>query len=647
MIPEASRSSFIWSMCGNLSHLIWSFYTWEWSSLMRPSFFARLNRAGAFAVLMAVGCGQGSPTERSVDPLSARQGAQQLSGQRPRELATLAPTAPLADSATIDVAIGLALPDDAAAEGLVRDLYDPASPRHHQFLTPDQYAERFAPSVASYQAVLDFAAKNQLTIVRKTPTRRLVHVRGSALAINRAFHVRLQQYQHPTEARTFYAADREPSLDLDVPIKFIVGLDDLHRPRRAHDANVTSNRAPQAGGSGPSGEYTGYDFRNTYAPGVGTAGLGQTVGILADFSYNPNDITAYEDASGFPFHVQLQNIEVGGFTGGNPATCTTDCVGYLEAAADIELALSMAPGLRQISVYQFVYNNAAILDVLDEMAHPTQGEPLPAQLSTSVFINFGNGATYPPLTQMAAQGQAFFVASGDWGAYNESNGGGDFAPNDDPHVVSVGGTILTTAANAAWSGETTWWQSTSTGTGGGYSSWSLDPEFTIPSWQAGMNFAAFGGSPFVRNMPDVALIAENMSVYLNGSWQYFGGTSAAAPLWAGFMAVVNERAVERTGAVIGLPTPAIYSIERSGICETCFHDVTTGNNSSLDNLTGYSAVPGYDLCTGWGTPNGEPLIDALVTYPCASGTVFEADFGGCASYGQLAAAWTTVIAPTS
>jgi subtilase family serine protease len=615
---------------------------------MRPSFFERLNHAGAFALLMAVGCGQGSPSEASsVGPFLTPQGAQQLSGQRPREVATLAPSAPIADSTTIDVAIGLALADDAAVDGLVRDLYDPASPRYHRFLTPDEYTKKFSPSVESYQAVLDFAARNQLTVVRKTPNRRLVHVRGSALAINRAFHVTLQQYQHPTEARMFYAADREPSLDLDVPIKFIVGLDDLHPPRRIHDPNAMSHQAPQAGGSGSGGRYTGYDFRNAYAPGVGAVGFGQTVGILEKFAYNPNDITTYEDGSGFPYHVWLQNVYVDGFTGGNPATCTTDCIGYIEAATDIEMALSMAPGLRQISVYGFAGDNASILDVLDEMAHPTQGEPLPAQISTSYYINYGNGAVYPPLTQLAAQGQAFFVASGDWGSYDESKGGGDFAPNDDPHVVSVGGTILTTAANAAWSEETTWWLSTSTATGGGYSPWTLDPEFAIPSWQAGMNFAAFGGSPFVRNMPDVSLVADNISVYFNGSWQGIAGTSASSPLWAGFMALVNERAVETKGAVIGLPTPAIYAIERSGICETCFHDITTGNNFSLANPSSYSAVPGYDLCTGWGTPNGQPLIDALVTYPCASGTVFEADFGGCVSYSQLAAAWTTVMAPAS
>lgn len=127
-----------------------------------------------------------------------------------------------------------------------------------------------------------------------------------------------------------------------------------------------------------------------------------------------------------------------------------------------------------------------------------------------------------------------------------------------------------------------------------------------------MDYTASKGSTTVRNAPDVSMVADNISVFFNGSWTGFAGTSAAAPLWAGFMALANEQAAALGRPRVGFANPALWAIGRSQKGPTCFHDITIGNNFNSTNPNLYSAVAGYDLCTGWGTPNGQVLINALV-----------------------------------
>src|SRR5258708_1346859 len=124
--------------------------------------------------------------------------------------------------------------------------------------------------------------------------------------------------------------------------------------------------------------------------------------------------------------------------------------------------------------------------------------------------------------------------------------------------------------------------------------------------------AANSGSATWRNIPDVALTADSVYVaYNNGSAGGFGGTSCAAPLWAGFCALVNQQSVALSGTTVGFLNPALYTIARGSNYTSCFHDVTTGNNTGVNTPGLFNAVAGYDLCTGLGTPNGTNLINAL------------------------------------
>ena len=540
---------------------------------------------------------------------------QQLRGHVPVEVARLTPVGPLPETTHLDLVIGLPLRHADSLTALLTQLYDTASPRFADYLTPEQFTAAFGPTAESYAQLEQFAESNHLAVVRRTPSRKTLHVRATAGVVNRLFHITLQQYRHPTENRLFYAPDVEPSIDIATPILHISGLDDMHPPGRVSHRLYPGGRPPGdprfAGGSGTLGDYTGNDFRAAYASGVSLTGSKQVVGILEMFGYEESDILAYESAYSIP-PVPLQNVYVGGYTG-----ATT----HVESAADIELAISMAPGLAKVVVYG-AYTGTGVHDILSEMATPTQGEPLPAQLSSSYYF-FYDQNVYDALAQFRAQGEAFFVASGDYGSYDEITGAGAFPPADHPLVTSVGGTLLQTAsAGGAWTSEIA-----APFSGGGYSPWgATNPQFAIPPWQSDMDFTAAQGSATVRNAPDVAMVASNISVYEKGQWAGFSGTSASAPLWAGFMALVNENALRNGRPPIGFANPALYRVAKSADYPKAFHDITVGNNFNATNPTKYQTVPGFDLVTGWGSPIGAFLIDAL-TRPALCHTHPELCYG--------------------
>jgi hypothetical protein len=523
-------------------------------------------------------------------------GSQQLHGQVPAAAAHLAPVDRLAGSKSLDLAIGLPLRNPEALANLLQELYDPASPNYHHFLTPEQFTGRFGPTEEDYQAVIAFAEANGLKVTGTHPNRLLVDVHGPVANIESALHVTLRVYQHPQEARTFYAPDVEPSLDLMVPVLRISGLNNysLPRPRLQLPGLNNEPQATSNSGSGPNGGYMGSDFRAAYAPGVALNGAGQAVGLLQFDGYTASDITYYESQAGLP-NVTLSNVLIDGASG-NPSGGG----GEVEVSLDIEMAISMAPGLSRVIVYM-APNPSPWEDLLNRMAN----DNLAKQLSCSWYEAGGgsNPVADQIFQQMAAQGQSFFNASGDYDAYT---GLIDF-PGDTPYLTQVGGTTLsTTGPGGAWTSETVWNWGNGIGSGGGIST-----QYPIPSWQTNINMTANQGSTTMRNTPDVALTADNVYVRADGANHNVGGTSCAAPLWAGFAALINQQAVAGGRPAVGFINPAVSALGAKPNYATCFHDITTGNNTSGSSPAKFYAVTGYDLCTGWGTPGGQNLINAL------------------------------------
>jgi subtilase family serine protease len=503
---------------------------------------------------------------------------------------------------SLNLAIHLPVRNQAELTQLLHDLYDPKSPNFHKYLNVSEFTKRFAVTAADYNAVVAWAKANGLTVTAKTPNRRLLAVQGSVGTVNRAFHVKINYYRRPGGARTFYSPDREPTVaGLSVPLLQITGLNNYVLPQSMlrHRAVVSATAPVSATGSGPAGEYLPSDMRAAYYGNGPLTGAGQTIGIFSFDGYLLSDVQLYYSKTGMSSNVPIENVLVDGFSGACTAVSspTSSACDDGEQVLDIVNAIGMAPGIKQILFYEGSSNT----EILNQMATDNVAKVL----SSSWGWNPADAASDDPIFQeFAAQGQSFVSASGDDGEFNSSTYS---FPGVDPYITQVGGTDLTTTGGGgAWSAETAWPQS-----GGGYVSGT-----PIPSWQQlpGVLNSSNLGSSTLRNAPDVAAEAnfDNPTV-VNGSFVTgYGGTSFATPRWAGFLALVNQQSVANGKGTVGFINPALYNLGISASYSGAFHDITSGSNPpSTGDGSGFNAVPGYDLVTGWGSPAGVGLINQL------------------------------------
>jgi kumamolisin len=497
--------------------------------------------------------------------------------------------------------IVLPLSDQAGLHTFLNELYDPASSSYRHFLTVAEFTERFGPSQADYDAVVGFARMNGLTVVGGTRDGMDVQVKGPVSAIQAAFHVEMRTFQHPTEDRAFFAPDREPTVNLPLQLWHISGLDNYSIPHtmlvNKDDYAAAHGIAPEnvvshaSTGSGPSASFLGSDMRAAYYGGTALTGAGQNLGLFEYLGTDPTDLITYYKNAGETINVPITLLS----TDGTSLSCleSKDC-DDTEQTLDMTQALGMAPGLSSLTMY-VGSTDTAILSVM------TTYSPLPTTIGCSWGWTPVDPTTLDPyFERMAAQGQNFFAASGDHSTWSSKN---EAWPADDPNVVSVGGTDLVTAgAGGAWENETAWADS-----GGGISPDSI----AIPAWQQipGVINSSNHGSTTLRNGPDVSANA-NFTFYVCADQtactaNHWGGTSFAAPMWAGYMALVNQQLVSNSEPPIGFLNPTIYAQNVTSAYDADFHDITSGTSGS------YSAVTGYDLVTGWGSPNGQNLINAL------------------------------------
>jgi kumamolisin len=329
-------------------------------------------------------------------------------------------------------------------------------------------------------------------------------------------------------------------------------------------------------------------MRAAYYGGTALTGAGQYLGLFQFAGYDIADVNTYFKNVGQTLNVPIVGIS----TDGTSVNCVYPSCDDTEQTLDITQATSMAPGLA--TLYVFVGSSDTAI-----FAAMSTHSPLTAQMSASwMWTPADPSADDPYFEKFAAQGQNFFAAAGDWNSWKTS----PYAyPAEDAYVTGVGGTDLQTqSAGGPWASETAWSDS-----GGG-----ISPDgIPIPSWQqlSGVINSKNQGSTTLRNGPDVAA-ESNFDFYVcadqRGCGSGWGGTSFAAPMWAGFMALVNQQAVANGNPTLGFINPIIYPIGVGSGYGNAFHDITSGNN-------GYPAVAGYDLVTGWGSPNGSGLINAL------------------------------------
>ena len=515
---------------------------------------------------------------------------------------------------TLHFDIVLPLRDRAGLQAFVKEVNDPSTSSYHQFLTPQEFTSRFGPSQEDWDTLVAFAKASGFEIINGTREERDLRLTGTVANIEKAFHVTMGLYQDPTEDRTFFAVDREPTVDLPFQLWHITGLDNNSKPHpmyvkksdyaKAHGIDPSKVVTHATTGSGPSASFLGSDMRAAYYQGTALTGTGQNIALFEFAGTDLADLSTYYKNVGQtePYTPTLIS------TGGYATTCVdsgSKACDDTEQTLDMTQAMGMAPGSTMLYMYVcgdvLASGSGNISDTACISAMvSTASAPLSKQIGCSWGWTPADPSTLDPyFEQMASQGQNFFVAAGDSSAWSASN---EAWPADDANIVSVGGTDLTTASAAGpWKSETAWADS-----GGGISPDSIP----IPSWQqlSGVITSSNKGSTTLRNGPDVAANA-NFTFYVCADQTTctandYGGTSFAAPMWAAYLALANQQAATN-GDTIGFIDPIIYPAALGSSYSTLFHDITSGSCGT------YSGITGYDLCTGWGSPNTTGLINLL------------------------------------
>jgi kumamolisin len=502
----------------------------------------------------------------------------------------------------LNLDIVLPIHDQTGLDRFVEEVYDPSSAVYRHFLTPQEFTARFGPTQADYKAVVQFAQMHGFTVTGGSRDGMDVQVRGSVAAVEAAFHVRMQTYKHPKEDRNFFSPDAEPTTDLSFNLWHVSGLDNYSLPhplvvsKTAYaaamgiDANQVVSHATT--GSGPSASFLGSDMRAAYYGGSLT-GAGQNLGLLEYEGTNLTDLTTYYTNAKQTNSVPITLLSVDGTS--TSCTYRTNRCDDTEQTLDMTQALGMAPGLASLTMY-IGSTDTAIISAM------TTHSPLPTTIGCSWGWTPADPSTLNPyFEKMASQGQSFFAASGDNSTWTKTGSSAAW-PADNAYVLSVGGTdLVTSSAAGPWKSETAWVDS-----GGG-----ISPDgVAIPSWQqiAGVINSSNRGSTTLRNGPDVSANA-NFTFYTCADQttclaNEYGGTSFAAPMWAGYLALVNQQLASNSQGPAGFINPTVYQQNVGSSYGTNFHDITSGTSGS------YSAVTGYDLVTGWGSPT-PALVNAL------------------------------------
>lgn len=506
----------------------------------------------------------------------------------------LSPLHASAANRQLQLSIALNLRNQATLNQLLQAQSDPHSSMYHQYLTPQEFASMFAPTPASVNQVVTYLHSQGLHVSSVASNRLLIDASGSLSTVEHAFNVNISDYS--LHGRTVFAPTSEPSVPTSLAglVVNISGLDDV---AQYHHAALQVKAADPAGGFAPSDLRTAYDMNPLLSNVDGT---GQTTAIFELDGYLPNDVTTYLNNNNLG-SAKFSNVFVDG-------TSNTAGAGAIEVELDMEVVSAIAPGANQ-KIYIGPNSTTGVNDtynkiVTDDLAPVTStswGE-CEADSGNSELSALDN-----IFAQAAAQGQTIFAAAGDSGAFDcDTNALAVDSPADDPNVVGVGGTNLQVGTGSVYGSESVWSDPTDTqrspnGSGGGGG---LSTFFAKPAFQTGPGF----DTNTMRHVPDVSADADPASGYAifctasaagcpaSGNVEV-GGTSAAAPLWAGVTTDTNAFLASQGKSSLGHVNAELYTLFNTTQSFTAYHDITVGNNLN------FNATVGYDLASGIGTPD--------------------------------------------
>jgi subtilase family serine protease len=523
----------------------------------------------------------------------------------------------------ISVILSLPLGDSAGAGEFAQRVSNHKDPLYRKYITPEEFAARYGANTNDYAALKQWAIANGLTIAHEAGARTSLTVRGSVVQFQVLFRTQLNNYRS-SDGNEFYSASVKPAIPDAIAGKVagIIGLTNSvqYAPlAKVYKAFGEAGVAPvdgtdTSGGTGPGGAYAASDLRTAYRiPHFGGL-IPQTVAVFEQGGFFKYDVETYLKRMNLP-HPPVTFVGVNGYDG-----YVYDFNVELEAVLDIDMVIAINPQVKEVIAYEDGNDpfGVALIDALDQVAQDNKAQILSisygldeSEQGTDQMI-----AENTALTQLASQGITVLASAGDDGAYGRT-GTANFPatynvsdPGSQPLITCVGGTSLATGPGQVYVTESVWNRlgSGHGATGGGYSSY-----WSIPSWQPGQWVSLNGGSSTYRNVPDVAAVGDpitGVAVYSrpNGGWLQIGGTSVSAPVWAGYLSIVNAGLGYVGNTKIGFVNPVFYQ-------DTELYQILDGSNGdpAIYGLPGYSAGSPYNNCCGTGSLWGGGLAYQIIT----------------------------------
>jgi kumamolisin len=514
-----------------------------------------------------------------------------IPGSDKQSMAGAKPVGPVRPDERVEVTVRLRrkapLPADGALQG-------DTSPGKRKYLSREEFAAAHGADPQDIEKVEAFAKSHGLVIVESNAARRSVVLSGDAKSVGDAFGVELQQYEHDSGTYRGRVGTISVPAELADVVEGVFGLDDRPQadPHFQHFTAARGLRSHAAGSFTPPALAALYNFPSD------ADGTGQCIGIIElGGGFRPKDLSVYFKGLGLPVpNVKAVLVD----HARNHPTNASSADG--EVMLDIEVAAAVAPKA-SIAVYFAPNTDQGFLDAITMAVHDTVNRPSVISISWGSAESNWTAQSMTNFDQAfqaaAAMGVTICCASGDNGSADGVTDGKahvDF-PASSPNVLGCGGTKLMGSGTSIAS-EVVWNEGTNSATGGGVSAF-----FPLPAYQKSANVPPVAGSTNQtgRGVPDVAGDADPATGYevrVDGQNMVIGGTSAVAPLWAGLIALLNQKLSQP----VGFLNPLLYG---SLAGRSVVNDITSGNNGS------YSAKNGWDPCTGLGSPNGAALLQAL------------------------------------
>jgi kumamolisin len=478
-------------------------------------------------------------------------------------------------------------------------------PREKKHLSREEFARLHGASAADLKKVRDFAKEYGLRVESEDRASRTVKLGGSVAAFNKAFEADLRRYEHSSGTYRCRKGMLTIPAELESVVEGVFGLD--NRPQAKTHFRIRKKR-PGIHAQVEAISYSPVQVAKAYGFPTSATGAGQCIGLIElGGGYKTADLDSFFQSLG----ITAPKVTAVSVDGGKNSPTGDSNGPDGEVELDLEVAGATAPGA-QIAAYFAPNTDQGFIDAVTTAVHDATLKPSIVSISWGGPENSWTAQSRDALNSAcedaSTMGVTVLAASGDNGASDESDtpvaSGASAAtatptvdfPAASPYVIGCGGTKLTLAGSAIGS-EVAWNELSSNegATGGGVSE-----NFALPSFQQSAKVPKAPNGFVGRGVPDVAANADpetGYNVVVDGQQAVIGGTSAVAPLWAGLLALINES----LGTNVGYVSPLLYSAKP----EATFHDITSGSNGS------YSAGPGWDACTGLGSPNGAALLAAL------------------------------------